>query len=117
MTVKVSSFITYRSRVDVDLLQNFEFSILSAAFDGIEGNSPATGAVIDNTIFTRLVEEKKVNCFFFLLNFRKDLSELLSLLEQNNSYSFFSSFGAAIETGYTGTNVNDMLMIILSRKS
>ena len=77
---------------------NIRFSIVSMAFDGIEGNSPATGAIIDNQSLS-LAKKKKL-----------DVSKLLS---DNNSYAFFNEMGDAITIGQTGTNVNDVYCLVI----
>jgi len=81
-------------------LSNFNFVISAAAFDCIEGNSPAMGAIVDNTSLERAEQEGF------------DLEEILL---NNNSFALFQKLGDAIITGQTGTNVNDMLLIILER--
>lgn len=45
----------FLTSVGISLLSEYKFSVLSAAFDGIEGNSPATGALVDNHTFDRLL--------------------------------------------------------------
>ena len=66
--------------------------------DGIDGNSPAAGAIIDNNV-VREAREKKL--------------DPRSFLNENNSYVFFKELGRAIYTGYTGTNVNDFLISLI----
>lgn len=73
--------------------------IVSAACDGIEGNSPACGALLDSTSLKRSIA------------LRLDLDASLST---NNSFSVFHSLGDAICCGPTGTNVNDILIVFLS---
>jgi hydroxypyruvate reductase len=73
---------------------------LSAGTDGIDGNSPAAGAVCDETTLSR--------------------SRALSLdarkfLEASDAHTFFDALGDAITTGATGTNVRDV-RLLLSRK-
>ncbi len=66
--------------------------------DGIDGNSPAAGAIIDeNTI--REAKNLGISPQEYLAN--------------NDSYSFFKKLGRTIETGYTGTNVNDFVVIVV----
>lgn len=77
---------------------NMKYAILSIAFDGIEGNSPAAGAIIDSDSLVKVKEKK--------LNVEKYLSE-------NDSYTFFKEMGDAVEIGQTGTNVNDILCILV----
>lgn len=73
---------------------------LSAGTDGIDGNSPAAGAVSDDTI----VEQAKA----MGLNARR-------YLDNSDTYSFFQILGDTIVTRPTGTNVRD-LRIMIARK-
>ncbi|MHA2001878.1 MAG: glycerate kinase type-2 family protein [Promethearchaeota archaeon] len=79
----------------------FDFTIISCAFDGIEGNSPAMGAIIDSNSLKR-AKIQNIN-----------LSEELN---NNNSFECFSKLKDALITGQTGTNVNDHLIILLKLK-
>lgn len=72
--------------------------VISAAFDGIEGNSKAMGAVIDSTSLKRLQG----------LNI-----DLRSHLERNDAKPVFQALGDLLVTGQTGTNVNDMTLILM----
>jgi glycerate-2-kinase len=75
------------------------FVIISGAFDGIEGNSGAMGAIIDSTSLSRAAT--------------LGLS-IQDFLSQNNSYAFFDRLGDILRSGQTGTNVNDMTMILIN---
>ncbi|MEO3993671.1 MAG: MOFRL family protein, partial [Desulfurococcaceae archaeon TW002] len=66
--------------------------------DGIDGVSPAAGAVVDGGLFEEAVK-KKLDPNEYLLN--------------NNSYTFFQKLGRAVYTGYTGTNVNDIFVALI----
>jgi glycerate 2-kinase len=66
--------------------------------DGIDGISPAAGAVVDGTTYYEAMSMG--------LN-------PLNYLNNNDSYTFFSKLGRAIVTGHTGTNVNDILIAII----
>jgi glycerate 2-kinase len=64
--------------------------------DGVDGNSPVAGAVIDETTIPRALGMG--------LN-------PMEYLEENNSYEFFTQLGTVIDTGgHTGTNVNDVFI-------
>jgi glycerate-2-kinase len=76
----------------------YEFLIIGANLDGIEGNSEATGALIDNYVLNQI--------------YKKDI-KLKNYLENNDSNSFFKLVGTDIITGSTGCNVNDLLIILL----
>lgn len=75
-----------------------EFVFLSAGTDGIDGNSPAAGAIADHTTLERV---RKMN-----LNARH-------FLENSDAYTFFNLLGDAVVTGVTGTNVRDLRILIL----
>lgn len=71
--------------------------ILSAGTDGVDGNSPAAGAIADE----RTIESARV----------RGMDARLSL-ERSDSYSFFYQLGDAIVTGPTGTNVRDLRIML-----
>jgi glycerate-2-kinase len=70
--------------------------ILAANLDGIEGNSKAMGAIVDNTV----IQQAQT----------KDLWKYLKI---NDSNSFFKQLETEIITGPTGCNVNDILLVLL----
>ena len=65
--------------------------------DGIDGNSPAAGALIDGGSMARA---KRLG-----LRPRK-------FMVRNDSYGFFKRLGDAIITGSTGTNVSDITLLV-----
>ena len=69
--------------------------ILSAGSDGIDGNSPAAGAVADR-------ETVEGDAF----------SQALHALEAFDAYSFLSSRGTAIVIGPSGNNLRDLRILI-----
>jgi hydroxypyruvate reductase len=84
-------------RCAISLDQTQARVVLSAGTDGIDGNSPAAGAIADNRTIRR--------------------AESLGLapgsfLERSDSYSFFAQLGDAIIIGPTGTNVRDIRVVI-----
>jgi hydroxypyruvate reductase len=72
---------------------------LSAGTDGIDGNSPAAGALADRTTVARA------------RTLKLDAQRFLSA---SDAYSFFAALDDAIITGPTGTNVRD-LRVFLAR--
>ena len=72
---------------------------LCAGTDGVDGNSPAAGAIIDNTTMARA---------------RSIGLDTKDFLGRSDSYSFFVALGDVLNTGVTGTNVRD-LRILLAR--
>lgn len=77
---------------------DYKFLVIGANLDGIEGNSKAMGALVDNVLLTQL-REKKIN--------------LEKYLNNNDSNSFFKMLNSEIITGTTGINVNDLLLILI----
>jgi hydroxypyruvate reductase len=74
-------------------IQGEKIGVLSAGTDGIDGASPAAGAVADGTTITRAIE-KGLNPEAAFKGF--------------DAYPFFDALGDTIMTGYTGTNVRDV---------
>lgn len=81
-------------------LQQSGIVALGAGTDGIDGNSPAAGALADSTTISRARARG--------LDPRK-------FLDNSDAYTFFDTLGDTITTGITGTNVRD-LRILLARK-
>ncbi|MFW9825781.1 MAG: MOFRL family protein, partial [Candidatus Thorarchaeota archaeon] len=77
---------------------SYEFVIIAANLDGIEGNSNAMGALIDNSVLDKI---------------RKEGINTKDYLENNDSNSLFRVLETDIITNLTGCNVNDLLLILL----
>jgi hydroxypyruvate reductase len=78
-------------------IQGENIAVLSAGTDGIDGNSPAAGAVVDGSTIARGAE--------------KGLSAQAALAGYN-AYPYFDALGDTIMTGYTGTNVRDVRVLL-----
>lgn len=76
-----------------------EVAILSAGTDGIDGHSPAAGALANETTLDRAA--------------KLGISPT-DYLQRSDSYSFFAALGDVLMTGPTGNNVRD-LRILLTR--
>ncbi|MFX1324531.1 MAG: glycerate kinase [Promethearchaeota archaeon] len=76
----------------------YPFLVLGANLDGIEGNSEAMGAIVDNYVINQM-NEKQISSHKYLDN--------------NDSNTFFKLVNSEIITGPTGCNVNDLLLIML----
>jgi glycerate 2-kinase len=74
-----------------------EFVALCAGTDGIDGNSPAAGAIVDSTTIERA---------------RRIGLDPADFLNRSDSYSFFVALGDAVTTGPTGTNVRDLRILL-----
>lgn len=72
-------------------------TMLSFATDGIDGMTNAAGAIADSTTCDRA---------------RTEGLDPERFLEANDSYSFFEALGDLVVTGPTGTNVNDVTLLL-----
>ncbi len=72
-------------------------TVLSAGTDGVDGNSPAGGAVADGTTIARA---------------RSSGLDAQAAIEKFDAYPFFSALGDAIETGPTGNNLRDLRVLL-----
>ena len=73
--------------------------VFSVGSDGTDGPTDAAGGIVDGGIAQRL-REKGV--------------DPAKALEENDSYHALDAVGALIRTGATGTNVNDVSVLLLS---
>ncbi len=76
------------------------FVALCAGTDGIDGNSPAAGAMIDSTTISRA---------------HKIGLDPSAFLQRSDAYSFFVALGDVVATGATGTNVRDVRIVLASK--
>lgn len=74
-----------------------KIAVLSAGTDGVDGNSPAAGAVADGETFER---GQAVG-----LNARH-------MFRESDSYSYFARLGDTIVTGPTGNNLRDLRILL-----
>jgi len=75
---------------------------ISVATDGEDGPTDAAGAVVDHLVFSESVTKEKI--------------ELKNYIENNDSYHFFKQSGGLIKSGATGTNVNDLVLILFESR-
>lgn len=71
--------------------------VLSAGTDGVDGNSPAAGAVVDGSTISRVSA--------------RGLSARAAL-EKFDAYPLFTAIGDAIEIGPTGNNLRDLRILL-----
>ena len=72
-------------------------TVLSAGTDGVDGNSPAAGALADGTTVARAKALGMDAC---------------AALEKFDAYPFFRALGDTIETGPTGNNLRDLRILL-----
>jgi glycerate-2-kinase len=71
--------------------------IASIGTDGVDGPTDAAGALVDGTTLKRA---------------RESGMNPLDYLDNNDSYSFFMNLNDLIMTGPTGTNMNDLMILV-----
>jgi hydroxypyruvate reductase len=71
--------------------------MVTLATDGEDGPTDAAGAMVNGMSWRRAEA--------------LGLRHPLEYLRENDSYSFFAGLGDLIETGPTGTNVNDIVLL------
>jgi len=74
-----------------------KITVLSAGTDGIDGNSPAAGAVADGETLARAQASG--------IDWKR-------YMERSDAYNFFEKLGDAIVTGPTGNNLRDLRILI-----
>jgi hydroxypyruvate reductase len=86
-----------RLALSMDASDTGPWVVLCAGTDGIDGNSPAAGAIVDSTTLARARA------------IRLDPQEFL---DRSDAYSFFVALGDVVATGPTGTNVRDVRILL-----
>lgn len=74
-----------------------KMTVLSAGTDGVDGNSPAAGAVVDGTTLERA---------------RARGLDVAAALARFDAYPLCRALGDAIETGPTGNNLRDLRVVL-----
>ena len=72
-------------------------TVLSAGTDGVDGNSPAAGAVVDGSTTGRAQSQG---------------ADPPAVLARFDAYPFFKALGDAIEIGPTGNNLRDLRILL-----
>jgi len=77
-----------------------DITVLSAGTDGIDGNSPAAGAVVDGSTLTRASDRAG------------GPEAVRHALSTFNTYPLFDALGDAVITGPTGNNLRDLRILL-----
>ena len=88
-------------QVNNEFLKKVSFCFLSGGTDGQDGPTDAAGAMCSNALISELLN---------------NTTDLLTYLNNNDSYHFSSDFGAGsylIKTGLSGTNVMDIQLLLI----
>jgi len=80
-----------------ELIAGSEITVLSAGSDGVDGNSPAAGGVVDGTTTVRAE----------VANYT-----VAAALAAFNAHSLFALLGDAVTTGPTGNNLRDLRILL-----
>lgn len=75
-------------------------AVFSLGSDGTDGPTDAAGGYVDSETAARLAEQGV---------------DLFSMLQNNDSYHALEKCGGLLKTGATGTNVNDISVLLLKR--
>jgi len=74
---------------------------IALATDGEDGPTDAAGAALDSMVYHE--------------GNQKGLT-LRSLIKENNAYEYFDQMGGLIKIGATGTNVNDLMFVLIDKQ-
>jgi hydroxypyruvate reductase len=81
-------------------ISGHDVTVLSAGTDGIDGNSPAAGAVVDGSTLDRV-------------GARAGSAKAVQLaLSSFNAYPLFAALGDMVLTGPTGNNLRDLRILL-----
>jgi glycerate 2-kinase len=86
----------------VEKIAGKNIAVLSAGTDGIDGNSPAAGAVADGETLARA---------------RAAGLDARDAFQRSDAYTFFNQLDDAIVTGPTGNNLRDLRVLIAGRET
>ncbi|HEY9078343.1 MAG TPA: glycerate kinase [Anaerolineaceae bacterium] len=84
----------------IDLQGQTRIAMICAGSDGTDGPTDAAGAYVDGKTLMRGTEKG---------------IEALSYLQNNDSYHYFKRIGDLVITGPTGTNVNDLVVVLVGK--
>ena len=88
-------------------ISGHDITVLSAGTDGVDGNSPAAGAIVDGSTVTRIKMTRT----------KEDADGQAVSIAQHalstfNAYPLFEALGDAIITGPTGNNLRDLRILL-----
>ena len=86
-------------------ISGHDITVLSAGTDGIDGNSPAAGAVVDGSTLDRANSDR--------IDARAGGAEAVRhALSTFNAYPLFDALGDTLVTGPTGNNLRDLRILL-----
>jgi hydroxypyruvate reductase len=89
-------------------ISGHDITVQSAGTDGIDGNSPAAGALVDGSTLDRAdgLEGCPTSRGF------RDVGSIQHALSTFNAYPLFDALGDAVMTGPTGNNLRDLRILL-----
>ena len=85
-------------------ISGHDITVLSAGTDGIDGNSPAAGAIVDGSTLGRVKDR---------VGARAGSTEAVRhALSSFNAYPLFDALGDTLVTGPTGNNLRDLRILL-----
>ncbi|MGB7927292.1 MAG: DUF4147 domain-containing protein [Terriglobales bacterium] len=101
-----------------EAIAGHDITVLSAGTDGIDGNSPAAGAIVDGSTIDRL-GDRLGGCPTAcpeLAEGSRGVRDVGSIVQQAlsafNAYPLFDALGDAVVTGPTGNNLRDLRILL-----
>ncbi|MGD0470056.1 MAG: DUF4147 domain-containing protein [Terriglobales bacterium] len=89
-------------------ISGHDITVLSAGTDGIDGNSPAAGAIVDGSTLGRVKDRVKDR-----VGARAGGAEAVGhALSNFNAYPLFDALGDTLVTGPTGNNLRDLRILL-----
>jgi glycerate 2-kinase len=85
-------------------ISGHDITVLSAGTDGIDGNSPAAGAVVDGSTIIRAGSGRA--------DARAGVEAVRHALSGFNAYPLFDALGDTVVTGPTGNNLRDLRILL-----
>ena len=95
-----------------ELISGHDITILSAGTDGIDGNSPAAGAVVDGSTLNRITDRIGDRRSDRMQAESNGVNEVRRALATFDAYPLFETLGDAIVTGPTGNNLRDLRILL-----
>jgi glycerate 2-kinase len=93
-------------------ISGHDITVLSAGTDGIDGNSPAAGALVDGSTLDRVGDNGgSVEGCPTSRGFR-DVGSIQHALSTFNAYPLFDALGDTVMTGPTGNNLRDLRILL-----
>ena len=89
-----------------------DITALSAGTDGIDGNSPAAGAVADGSTLFRAELQARLQAGSHSKDPAAGADAARQSLASFNAFSYFDALGDAILTGPTGNNLRDLRILL-----